>query len=103
MPFMLSFLVMTRLTLALSSFLMLGAPVFAQSIDKTLCMQCLTIANEELRKCSEAAISQEDKRSCRERQVTHAKACENECKIEKAAERAIISESPSATNKNSAQ
>jgi hypothetical protein len=98
---------MTRLkfeyALPLFSFLMLSAPVFAQSIDKTLCMQCLTTAKDELRKCLDAAISQEDKKSCRERQETHTKTCENECKIERAAESSIIPESQSATNKTPGQ
>jgi hypothetical protein len=80
---------------------MLGAPVFAQGIDKTLCLQCLISAKDELRKCLDAAISQEDKKSCYSRQETHAKTCENECKIERAAESSIIPESQSATNKTS--
>lgn len=69
--------------------IMLGAPVYAQIIDQSLCVQCLTTSKAELTKCLEAAISQEDKRSCHEKRETRAKACENECKIERAAESAI--------------
>jgi hypothetical protein len=65
--------------------IMLGTPIYAQ-IDQSLCVQCLATAKEELKKCIDEAISQEDKRSCHEKQETHAKTCENECKIEKAAQ-----------------
>ena len=37
-------------------------------------------------------MSQEDKKSYQEKQETHTKTCENECKIAKAAEDAIIRE-----------
>ena len=72
--------------------LLLGAPIHAQIIAQSLSTQCLTTAKAELKKCLEAAISQEDKKSCQEKQETHAKTCENECKIAKAAEDAIIRE-----------
>jgi len=75
-----------KLALALLSLLMLGTPLYAQIIDQSLCVQCLATAKEELKKCIDEAISQEDKRSCHEKQATHAKTCENECKIEKAAQ-----------------
>ena len=72
-------------TLVLAVFaVLLGTPVWAQ-IDQSLCVQCRATAKEELKKCLEEAISQEDKKSCQEKQDTHAKTCENECKIEEAA------------------
>jgi len=56
-----------------------------QSGVQTLCVQCLKGTRDELRKCLDAAISQEDKKSCQEKQKTRAKACDNgECKIERA-------------------
>lgn len=73
-------------------FLLLWSPAHAQIIDQSLCTQCLTATKAELKKCLVAAISQEDKKSCQEKQETHTKTCENECKIAKAAEDAIISE-----------
>ena len=73
--------------------------VYAQIIDQSLCVQCLTTSKTELNKCLEAAISQEDKKSCQEKQETHAKICENECKIERAAESAIILEGQSTTKR----
>jgi len=81
------------------SLLMLWTPIYAQIIDQSLCVQCLTTAKAELKKCLEAAISQEDKKSCEEKQETQAKTCENECKIEKAAESAIIREGLSTTHR----
>ena len=65
--------------------ILLGTPVYAQ-IDQSLCVQCLTTAKAEVKKCLEAAISQEDKKSCQEKQETHEKTCENECIIERAAQ-----------------
>ncbi len=58
-----------KLVLALfpSSYL-LGTPIYAQ-IDQSLCMQCLATAKEELKKCLDEAISQEDKKSCQEKQA----------------------------------
>jgi hypothetical protein len=54
----------------------------AQSDAQSLCLQCLKAAQEELKKCIEGAISQEDKKSCAEKQEARAKTCENgECKI----------------------
>lgn len=54
----------------------------AQSDAQSLCLQCLTAAQEELKKCLDAAISQEDKRSCAEKKEARMKTCENgECKI----------------------
>ena len=72
---------------------MLATPIYAQVIDRSLCEQCLAISKAELTKCLEAAISQEDKRSCYERQETHVKTCESECKIARETEAAIIRES----------
>jgi hypothetical protein len=54
----------------------------AQSDAQSLCLQCLDAAQEKLKQCIEGAISQEDKRSCAEKQEARAKTCENgECKI----------------------
>jgi len=74
---------------------LLGTPVYAQ-IDQSLCVQCLASTKEELKKCLDAAISQEDKKSCQGKQDTHAKTCENECKIEMAAQSGNTSEAPPA-------
>jgi hypothetical protein len=69
------------LTFALFSILLLGSPVFAQN----LCADCLKAAQEQLKQCLGNAISQEDKKSCAERQEAKAKVCETgECEIERA-------------------
>ena len=82
-----------HLTLALFAFIMLATPTYGQVIDRSLCDQCLTTSKAELQRCLEAAISQEDKRSCYEKQETHVKSCESECKIARETEAAIIRES----------
>lgn len=77
-----------KLGFALFPFILLlpGAPIYAQ-INQSLCMECLATAKEELKKCLEEAISQEDKKSCQDKQKARSKTCENgQCKIEKAAE-----------------
>ena len=57
----------------------------AQSEVKVLCLQCLKAAEDGVKKCLEAAISQEDKKSCHEKRDTRTKACTSgQCKIEKA-------------------
>ena len=72
---------------ALFPLIMLGTPIYAQTIDQSLCVQCLATAKEELKKCLDEAISQEDKKSCQEKQATQTTTCENgECKIERAAQ-----------------
>ena len=86
-----------KLVLALFT-IFLGTPIYAQ-IDQSLCVQCLATAKEELKKCIDEAISQEDKRSCHEKHEKHATTCENECKIERAAESAIIRDDISATHR----
>ena len=54
----------------------------AQSDAQNLCLQCINAAQEELKKCLEGAISQEDKKSCAEKQEARTNSCENgECKI----------------------
>jgi hypothetical protein len=69
------------LAFALFSILSVSAPVFAQSP----CVDCLTAAQEQLKQCLGNAISQEDKKSCAERQEAKAKVCETgECEIERA-------------------
>jgi hypothetical protein len=56
-----------------------------QSDAQSLCLQCLQAAQEESKKCLDAAISQEDKKSCLEKQETRAKTCDTgECKIGRA-------------------
>ena len=62
-----------KLAFALFPLLFLGAPVYAQS----LCVDCLMAAQDELKKCLENAISQEDKKSCAEKQEARAKVCDN--------------------------
>ncbi|MBK5281845.1 MAG: hypothetical protein JJE16_07145, partial [Nitrospiraceae bacterium] len=57
----------------------------AQAGAQSLCLQCLKATRDELKKCLDAAISQEDKKSCQEKQETRAKTCDNgECKLERA-------------------
>ena len=69
------------LTFALFSILLLGSPVLAQN----LCVGCLKTAQDQLKQCLGNAISQEDKKSCAERQEAKAKVCEkSECEIERA-------------------
>ena len=69
------------LTFALFSILLLGSPVLAQN----LCVDCLKTAQDQLKQCLGNAISQEDKKSCAERQEAKAKVCEKgECEIERA-------------------
>ena len=52
---------------------------------QSLCMQCLEATREELKKCLDAAISREDKKSCLEKQETRASTCDNgECNLERA-------------------
>ena len=82
-----------KFSLALLSLLTLGTPIYAQIIDHSPCVQCLATARAELTKCLDAAISQEDKKSCQEKRETQAQTCENECTIEKAAEGAFPSTS----------
>ena len=69
-----------KLAFALFSILLLGAPGYAQNP----CVDCLKAAQEQLKQCLGNAISQEDKKSCAERQQAKAKVCENgECEIER--------------------
>ena len=69
-----------KLAFALFLLLFLGVPVYAQSF----CVECLKAAQDQLKHCLENAISEEDKKSCAERQQARAKVCENgECKIER--------------------
>lgn len=56
----------------------------AQPDAQSLCSQCIKAAQEEVKKCLDSAISQEDKKSCLEKQETRTKTCSNgECKIER--------------------
>ena len=70
-----------RLACALFSILLLGTPGYAQNP----CTDCLKAAQDQLAQCLGEAISQEDKKSCAERQQAKAKVCENAaCVIERA-------------------
>ena len=70
-----------RLAIALFPLLLLGASVYAES----LCVKCLDAAKQELKKCIEEAISQEDKISCEEKKEVRTKTCEEgQCQIERA-------------------
>ena len=72
------------LVFALFPLISLATPIYAQ-IDQSLCVQCLETAKEELEKCLGEAISQEDKKSCQEKERTRTTTCTNgECKIERA-------------------
>jgi hypothetical protein len=74
---------MMKITLAcaLLAILLLGTPLYAQG----LCSKCIEASQADLRKCLDEAISQEDKKSCLEKQEKRAKTCEDgECKIERA-------------------
>jgi hypothetical protein len=72
-----------RIVVALFLFLGLGsAPLFAQH----LCEDCLNEAKHLLTQCLEGAISEEDKKSCVERQQARSKGCESsQCMTERAA------------------
>jgi len=70
-----------RLAFALFSILLLGGPGYAQNP----CTDCRKSAQEQLAQCLGNAISQEDKKSCMERQQAKTKVCENAaCVIERA-------------------
>lgn len=69
------------LALALFSILLTGSPVLA----KSPCGDCLKASQDQLKQCLGNAISQEDKKSCAERQEAKATVCEKgECEIERA-------------------
>ena len=61
-----------KLAFGLFPVLFLGAPVYAQILR----IDCLTAAQDELKKCLENAITQEDKNSCAEKQEALAKVCD---------------------------
>ena len=90
-----------KLVLALFPFilLLLVTPIYAQ-IDQSLCLKCLKAAQDEVKACLDEAISHEDKTACAERKEARTRACEEgECKIERAAESAIIREGLSTTDR----
>jgi hypothetical protein len=72
-----------RIVVTLFLFLgLVSAPLSAQH----LCEDCLDEAKHLLRQCLEGAISEEDKKSCVERQQARAKGCESsQCMTERAA------------------
>ena len=56
----------------------------AQPGAQGLCEKCIHAAREEVKKCLDGAISQEDKQSCLEKQETRTKTCsDGVCKIER--------------------
>ncbi len=68
--------------IALFPLIMIGTPIHAQTIDESLCVQFLARAKEVGKKCFDGAISQEDKKSCLEKQETCVKKCDDgECKL----------------------
>jgi len=88
-----------KLLIALFTLAMLRVPLYAQ-IDQTLCLKCLATAKEELKKCLDEAISQEDKSSCQDKNETRVKACDDgECKIARAAQSGNKNESLREMNK----
>lgn len=72
-----------RIIIPLFLFLFLvNGPLSAQH----LCEDCLDEAKHLLAQCLESAISQEDKKSCVERQLARSKGCEaSQCMTERAA------------------
>ena len=72
-----------RIVVALFLFLgLVSAPLSAQH----LCEDCLDEAKHLLKQCLEGAISEEDKKSCLERQQARSKGCESsQCMTERAA------------------
>ncbi len=72
-----------RIVVILFLLLCLGsAPLSAQH----LCEDCLDDAKHLLQQCLEGAISEEDKKSCSERQQARSKGCEStQCMTERAA------------------
>jgi hypothetical protein len=81
------------------SLLLLQGSVDAQS----LCRTCRDSAQEELKKCLEAAISQEDKQWCQKKQSARVEACEHgECQLEnaqQAAQREALSQMKSSSDR----
>lgn len=72
-----------RIVVGLFLYLCLGGvPLSAQH----LCEDCLNEAKHLLTQCLEGAISEEDKKSCLERQQARSKGCESgQCMTERAA------------------
>lgn len=69
-----------KVGIGLSLLMLIGSPVPAQSP----CLECLKATQDELKKCLNNAISQEDKISCEAKQKEGAEVCQNgECKIER--------------------
>ena len=69
-----------QVVLAVASVMALAVPLFAG--EDNLCEKCRQAARQELAKCIEAAISQQDKKSCNEKNDLRMKTCEDGvCKI----------------------
>lgn len=76
-----------RIVVTLFLFLcFVSVPLSAQPpCEDCLCEDCLDDARHLLKQCLEGAISQEDKKSCLERQQARSKGCEsNQCMTERA-------------------
>ena len=59
---------------AVFSLMLLFAPLYAGA--EGACEKCRNAVQQELAKCTESAISQEDKKSCIEKKEPRLKACE---------------------------
>lgn len=69
-----------KVAIGLFLLMAIGSSVRAQSP----CLECLKATQEELKKCLNNAISQEDKNSCEDKQKEGAAVCENgECRVER--------------------
>ena len=63
-----------QVVIAVVSLLFLVAPLYAGAEGP--CEKCRNTVQQELAKCIESAISQEDKKSCMEKKEPRLKACE---------------------------
>ena len=67
------------------AFALVSSLYFVTHVDaESSCLECFKATQEELTRCLDNAISQEDKISCEDKQQDQAKICENgECKLER--------------------
>jgi len=69
-----------KVAIGLFLLIAIGSSVHAQSP----CLECLKATQEELKKCLNNAISQEDKNACEDKQKEGVTVCENgKCRIER--------------------
>src|SRR2546427_3370905 len=70
---------------------------------QSLCRPCRDAAQEKLKKCLEAVISQEDKQWCQKKQGARVEACEHgECqpeKVQQSAQREALSQLKSSSDR----